>query len=490
MKTKKKQSKKEKIILVLSSVVLLLIVLTSAIFIGKGWVQSSEKSLKARAPVFAGAFYPSEKDELARTIDNLLENAEKKELGGKVKALIVPHAGYFYSGQIAATGFKQIESEYETVFLLGPSHRYPLTGISILNVDEYYTPLGSSKLSKKAKEILKEGDAKTIPEAHLQEHSLEVELPFLQRKLKKFEIVPILVGKTNPSELKEMLSKYLGEKDLIVVSVDLSHYHSYEDALALDSYTIEQILELNEEEILNAEIDAPWAVSGVLKLAKEKSWKPRFLAYANSGDITGNLSRVVGYSAIAFVEELSPKDKKFLLELARKSIEKYLKKGEIITFDESKIPENLKVGKGCFVTLTKNQKLRGCIGNILPQEPLYKCVIRNAINAATNDPRFERVEPSELKEIKIEISVLDYPSLLEHKSADEILEKLKPGEHGVILKLGQKQSTYLPSVWEQIPNKKEFLSNLCVKGGMPENCWKDPSTKIYTYTTTSFEEEK
>jgi hypothetical protein len=348
--------------------------------------------------------------------------------------------------------------------------------------------LGKIKVDKIANKMLEENIIFNIEEAYEKEHSLEVELPFLQTQLNNFDIIPLLIGQTDTNELKNILTKYVGEEDLIVVSADLSHYHEYNEALSLDSYSIGNIIELDDKNILDSDIDAPWAISSLLKLAKEKSWKPYLLAYANSGDISGDKTSVVGYSAIVFVETFNEEEKQFLLNLARESAETYLKKGKKIEVDEKEIPENLKKEKGCFVTFIKDEQLRGCIGYIVSQKPLYECVIENAINAAINDERFNPVLYNEMKNIKIDISVLEIPTLLEHKNPEELISKLKAFENGVVLKREDYQSTYLPSVWNQIPDKQEFLSNLCVKGNMEEECWKDSKTEVYTYTAEDFSE--
>lgn len=446
------------------------------------------KQENIREPIFAGSWYPADEKELQNLTSKYLENVQKINFDGKIKALIVPHAGYIYSGQIAATAFKQLDENYETIFLMGPSHRYYLTNVSISNFDYYSTPLRKVKVSDKANKMLEEKIIKNIEEAHENEHALEVELPFLQTQLNDFEIVPLLVGPSDTNELKNVLIKYIGEDDLIVVSADLSHYHEYNEALALDSYSVGRIMELDDEGILNSEIDAPWAVSSILKIAKEKSWKPYLVAYANSGDVTGDKTSVVGYSAIVFVESFSNEEKQFLLNLARESAETYLKEGKKIKINEKEVPENLKSEKGCFVTFTEDEQLRGCIGHILPQKPLYECVIENAINAAINDERFSPVIYEEMKDIKIDISILGVPVLLEYNSSEELLSKLRAFEHGVILKRENYQSTYLPSVWNQIPDKQEFLSNLCAKGNMKAECWKNPRTEVYVYTAEDFSE--
>jgi AmmeMemoRadiSam system protein B/AmmeMemoRadiSam system protein A len=453
------------------------------------------KEQSTREPVFAGSWYPADKEELQNLTTSYLDNSKSINFNGRIKAIIVPHAGYIYSGQIAAGAFKQLTNDYKDIFLLGPSHQYYLTNVSVSHFNYFSTPLGKVKVSKLAKEMdEKEEIISNIEQAHEKEHALEVELPFLQTQLQdsdsQFEIIPLIVGETDTNELKNVLSKYVKEDDLIIVSADLSHYHEYNQALILDAYSLNNIINLDDQGILNSEIDAPWAVSSLLKLAKEKSWKPYLIVYANSGEITGNKSSVVGYSAVVFVDEstFTKDQKQFLLELARESAEKYLKTNKTLEINEKDVPENLKIKKACFVTFTEDNQLRGCIGHIVPQMPLYQCVIENAINAATKDTRFSPVNYSEMKKIKIDVSVLSIPSLLQHNSSEELLSKLKPKVHGVILKRGTDQSTFLPSVWEFIPDKQEFLANLCMKGNMEAECWKDMKTEVYVYTAEDFSE--
>jgi len=476
--------KKSKTVLILIGIILILILCLGF------YLENKLKNANIRGPVFAGSWYPSNKNELDKSIGTYLNNSKKIEIEGEIKALIVPHAGYDYSGQIAAFAFKQINENYKNIFLIGPSHKYVLTGISISSYDYFKTPLGKVKVSKKAEKMIDGEFIKNIEEAHSNEHSLEIEIPFLQKQIERFEIVPIIVGETDPEKFKNALNENLEEDDLIVVSADLSHYHEYAKAIELDSYSIKNILELNDKEILTSEIDASWAVASLLKLAKEKSWKPYLISYANSGDITGDNTSVVGYASIIFVEEaFNRTEKDFLLELARESVETYLNRGKKIEINEKNVPERLREKKACFVTFTKNNELRGCIGHILPQIPLYKCVIENSINAAVNDERFQAVRANEMKDIKIEISILSLPNLLAHENFSELLEKLKPYEHGVILKREEQQSTYLPIVWEQIPEKEVFLSSLCIKGKMESECWKDNQTEVYTYSANAFKED-
>lgn len=448
---------------------------------------------RVRQPAVAGSWYPGNKESLETSVEKYLANVNKVKLNGTIKAVIVPHAGYSFSGQVAAVAFKQLDDIYNTVILLGPSHYYPLTQASILDVTYYQTPLGEVKLSKKTKELLKQDIINTVPEAHAKEHSLEIELPFLQQTLTDFELIPILVGNINPDKFKEILLEHIDDKTLLVVSVDLSHYHEYEEAKQLDYYTIDRILSRDDEGIFNTEIDAPWAVSTLLKIAQTKEWKPYMLYYANSGDVTGDKERVVGYAAMVFMDEqkepLTKEEQEFLLKLARDTAEEYLKTGKKPEVDKTKLTPSLEKVQGCFTTFNKNHNLRGCIGHILPQEELYKCVMDNAISAAVNDRRFQPVTYDELEDINIEVSVLTVPQRLEFSSGEDLLNKLRPMVDGVVLKRGFRQSTYLPQVWANFAKKEEFLPSLCIKGGMSEDCWKDTSTEVYTYQAFVFEEE-
>lgn len=456
--------------------------------------QEIEKEIIKKS-VVSGQFYPSEKDTLEHMIHSYFKSVNEEKISKEIYGLISPHAGYIFSGKVAAFGYKElIDRNYETVFILGPSHYSLFNGAAILNATAYETPLGKVKISKKAREMLKnEQEIFAINDAaFLREHSIEVQIPFLQIALKNFTIVPILVSNVNPKKLADSLMKYIDEKSLIIVSSDLSHYYTYEKAVELDKKCIDAIINLNFSEIDKCEACGKIPIMTLVHIAKEKNWNVMLLNYNNSGDTYGDKSRVVGYVSIIFYknesDSINENDKKFLLNLARKTLESYLSKGTKPDIDEIEISENLKKKQGCFVTLEKNNQLRGCIGHILPQVPLYDCVIENAINAALHDPRFTEVKYDELKDIKIEISVLSLPKILQYSSDEDLLKKLTPYEDGVILKFGSRQSTYLPQVWEQIPDKKIFLSSLCQKAGMPEDCWKK-GAEVYTYRAEVFSEE-
>jgi len=485
----RKKLKKEHIIFFIIIIVLALIIFAPPS------LKTPHKEKVIREPIVAGTWYPGNKEELKSSVNKYYKNSEKLNISN-IKALIVPHAGYAYSGQVAANGFNQLNKDYKKVFIIATNHAQGayVNGISIPDVTHYKTPLGQLKISEIASELLKQDLFVNVPQAHTT-HVIEIELPFLQQKLKDFEIIPLVTGSLNLEQIKQaadILSKYIDEDSLIVVSSDLSHYHPYEDAVKLDTVCIKNIESMNFEESAKCEACGIYAILILMDIAKRNEWNARIIDYKNSGDVSGDKSRVVGYSSIVFYPKkeklLTKNEQDFLLELARETVENYVKNKKKPKIDETKLTPALKKVQGCFVTLNKNHNLRGCIGHILPKEELYKCVIDNAVNAAVNDHRFNPVTENELNEIQIEISVLTVPQRLEFSSGEDLKNKLKPNIDGVVLKKGFYQSTYLPQVWEQLSDKELFLSNLCMKGGMALNCWKDTSTEVYTYQTFVFEE--
>lgn len=441
-----------------------------------------------RQPVFAGQFYPATASELDLTVKAFLASSKGDSAIGRVRALVVPHAGYVYSGQVAAEGFKLVDPSIKTVIIMGPNHQYPLNGASIINATHYSTPLGEIKVSNKTKILMKNKIFADVPLADAKEHSIEVELPFLQETLKDFEIVPIVVGNANPEEIANALIPIIDENTLVVASSDLSHYYAYDKAMQLDKVCTDAIPALNITQMSSCEACGKIPILTLMHISEAMGWEGKLIDSKNSGDTAGDKSRVVGYSSIAFVEsgELNSEEQQFLITLARQTLNSYLR--------DQKKPEpaltspRLKKVQGCFVTLNKNNNLRGCIGHILPQEELYKCVIDNAVAAAIHDSRFKPVTYDELNDITLDISVLSVPAQLSFATPQDLLDKLVPLKHGVVLNYLGRSSTFLPQVWEQIPNKEEFLSELCRKQGSPPLCWQDKNLQVSTYTAQVFSE--
>ena len=460
-------------------------------------------------PNVAGQFYPSNKEELKKDIEKYISDARVEKLE-KIRAIIAPHAGYVYSGPTAGFAYAAIKGgEFNNVLVIGPTHHEFFEGISIPKCDAVETPLGEVPMSPLVEKLMKEKIFVSKPEVHDREHSVEVQIPFLQTTLKDFSIVPMVTGEVEPAKAAEIIAKYLDDKTLIVVSTDLSHYLDYETAQGIDKATVRMILEMNTDllELPNFQACGKTGILILLKIAEMKGWTPKLLDLRNSGDTAGEKDRVVGYASIAFIEsdekkpkpasekevELTAQDGEYLVKLARKSLEYYLDKDEMLKVEEKEVPESCRGLRGCFVTLTKSGQLRGCIGSLIPDKNLYENVIENAVNAAINDPRFTRVKKEELDSIHVEVSVLSLPKKLVYKDDKDLLEKLRPNVDGVILTFYDRaQSTFLPQVWEQIPDKKEFLTALTKKASyrLPEDAWKQKYAKVFTYQAQVFEEKK
>jgi AmmeMemoRadiSam system protein B/AmmeMemoRadiSam system protein A len=485
-----------------SLILLLLIFLSCPPQAGLSFSWAKEKDI--RKPAVAGMWYPANPSSLKKEVDNFLKKAKKEEIKGKIVGLISPHAGYLYSGQVAAFAYKQLEGlSFETVILLGPSHHFTFPGISIYPEGAYETPLGRVPLdSSLAKDLGKESEKIGFyPRAHLREHSLEAQIPFLQRILKDFKILPVLMGEPSPENC-EILSQSLfkniqGKNVLIIASSDLSHYHPYKKASRMDRMALALVEKGDPKRLFQElaggriEMCGRGAVITLLLLAEKLgAGKIKVLSYANSGDVTGDKSRgVVGYGAVVVykegkmeeVEKLSGEAKKKLLEIARSSIQAYLKskKAPEISVEEPLLQEK----RGAFVTLTKGGQLRGCIGRFEPEIPLYEIVSRMAIAAATADPRFPPLREEELKNIRIEISALT--PLKRIKDVEEI----KVGTHGIYIVKGFDRGVLLPQVaTEHKWDRTTFLEQTCRKAGLPQDAWKDKDAEIYIFSAEIFHE--
>ncbi len=460
-----------------------------------------------RKPAYSGSFYPSDKEVLKKQLDTFFKNVNYKEKVEKEKiiGIIAPHAGYIYSGQVAAYSFKLLQGiNIKTVILIGKSHHSIFKGAIIDDRDGWETPLGNVEIDKNIFEKLYKKKNFSVNKTLLDyEHSLEVEIPFLQYILKNFKIFPVLVGdasKENVELIANDLYDVLKEKKnwIIVVSTDLSHYYPYELAKQKDLLLLETLKSKNINLIYSylsskkIEMCGDAAVFILLKIAeKYPDYEVEILNYANSGDTIGDKSKVVGYgSAVILKKEkkggdmLTEKQKSLLLRIARETLENYLsgKKLPEIKVDDPVLLEK----RGVFVTLKKKGELRGCIGYIEGVEPLYLAVRTMAINSAVKDPRFRPVVFEELKDIEIEISVLTIPKRV--KNADEIVL----GRDGVIVKKGFNQGVFLPQVAEETGwSKEEFLSYLCLhKAGLPPDAWKDPKTELYIFQAEVFSERE
>jgi len=477
---------------------------------------SAKVAQRVREPAVAGLFYPGQATELSKAVDRLLANAPIHHIA-RLRALVCPHAGYEFSGPTAAIAYKLLEGrDVQTVVVIGPSHYALLRGASIPDADSYRTPLGLVPISEKAKALAKvppfaleapcpvqrpgwwQQAPKAAPEAgqdtpETWEHSVEVQVPYLQRALKSFKLLPVIVGNADPAQLAKALSTEIDERTIVVASSDLSHYHSHEAAKGLDTKCVKAIGDLDIDAVRDQEACGKVPILTLLHLARQKGWKAQVLDYRNSGDATGDKDRVVGYTAVAFYEPgqeaYGAPERKFMLELARKTLKSVTANGTLPEVAEKDVPPKLLEERACFVTLTKGGALRGCIGHLTGIEPLHLAVADNARSAALRDPRFPPVQPDELGDIKIEISVLTEPQPLAFASPDDLLSKLRPNEDGVLLQIGPRTATFLPQVWAQIPDKEKFLAHLSQKAGCDPSAWRGTDVSVSIYHVECFEEE-
>ncbi|OFX85666.1 MAG: hypothetical protein A2W99_06215 [Bacteroidetes bacterium GWF2_33_16] len=470
-----------------------------------------------RQPVVAGSFYSDNPEALKMVLQSLFAKAEKVKSQDNVLAIMSPHAGYVYSGKVAASAFNQIDpnKEYENIFILASSHRTIFKGASIYNIGDFITPLGKVFVNRElASELIKNHDVFVFnPEAHSAEHSIEVQLPFLQYHMKKeFQIVPIVTGTQNLNDcqkIAEALLPYFNDKNLFVISTDFSHYPSYDNAVKVDKKTCDAILTNSANKLIdiineNGAANIPnlatslcgWpAVLSFLFITESvPDIKVVHIDYQNSGDETQDKSRVVGYNAIAFTIkknqhmsetkfEFSKKEKKELLAIARNTIETYLKTGKTSEVNPKDITPAMRENCGAFVTLHKDGALRGCIGRFSASEPLYKVVQQMAISAATEDNRFSVVTIDEMKDIDLEISVLT--PMQKINSIDEI----EMGRHGIYIKKGFYSGTFLPQVATETGWSKEEFLGYCSKNkaGLGWDGWKEAD--IYIYEALVFSEK-
>jgi AmmeMemoRadiSam system protein B/AmmeMemoRadiSam system protein A len=454
---------------------------------------------KIRKPAVAGRFYPASPEELRGDVERYLAAAEVDASLRNVNIIVAPHAGYVYSAPVAAKAYARVSRGVKTVLLIGPSHHKLFNGVHVTDALYYETPLGKVEVNRDiAAKLSKHPLCLKAPGAEDKEHCLEVQLPFLQALLDKFTIVPLITSKAGAKAVAEMLLPFVDDSTLVVASSDLSHYLPQKEARKIDDATISAIVSGGADGFIEG--CGETAIRVAMEIAARRGLSAELLDARTSYETApeyGDSQRVVGYAAIAFVkggaaasgaDDFSPPEKEYLLKLARETLTAAAAGGELQPSPAEPKPELSRLTRnyGCFVTLNSRGRLRGCIGNIEPIKPLYLGIADNTINAAFYDPRFPKVKAAELEDIKIEISVLTRPAPLGASSPKEVLDRLIPFEHGVILKLGPRQSTFLPQVWEQLPDKEEFLEHLAMKAGAGRDEWK--RAEVWVYRAVHFEE--
>ena len=485
----------------------------------------------------ANRFYTGDAKELSKEVDSLLALHRGETVYRNVAALIVPHAGYYFSGNVAAAAYMAVprDKQYKRIFLLGPSHHEWLDGASVNTEADYYaTPLGQVKVDHETAVALTAADSvfRYEPKAHDREHCLEVQLPYLQRRFGNGKstqtsedsvppIVPIIISTNDFQKLKriaEVLKPYLTEENLFIVSSDFSHYPKYEDACKVDALTgkavesgdVEQFIAALEENARSGVSGLATSACGELAIATllmmiDSTYEVKHLMYQNSGDAEeSDHSRVVGYHAFAVVRNgqtrtdadfsLTDDEKRMLKEIALTSIKDSLDGKPILNHGDrlrdsngkavnhEPVPMILRQKCGAFVSLHKHGRLRGCIGHFGEDVPLHEIVAEMARAAAFEDPRFMPVTADELSDIDIEISVLT--PMRRILSLDEF----ELHRHGIYIRKGYRSGTYLPQVADEVNwTKEEFVSHCAQdKAGIGWDGWKDAETELYVYEAIVF----
>ncbi len=459
--------------------------------------ERSNIKLMVRPASIAGQFYPDDKQQLSDDIDAFLDNINIANLGPSEqipKAIISPHAGYIYSGQCAANAYASIIKNrhiIKNVILLAPSHCVSIQGIASSSVDFWNTPLGYVRINRQMTDQLNQLDfVNPNDEAHRQEHSIEVHLPFLQKILSNFTLIPLAVGQCEAKNIAHMLDKISGDTEtLIIISTDLSHFNDYDNAIRIDNNTAKNIILMNWQDISSHEACGHAPLSGLLYYAKSKFMRIKQLDICNSALVTGDKSRVVGYGSWAVYENnIKPSDDMILMQkydyefanYITRTIKYGIKNSHQIKVDLPSFAKALQAIRATFITLTKNDQLRGCIGSIIPHQPLIIDLIHNAYAAAFEDPRFEKLTIDELPQIKYAISLLSPMQQMNFTDQDDLLCQLRPDIDGLLIKCDGKQAVFLPQVWEELPDKNQFLTHLKQKAGMNNDCFSN-DFKAWTY---------
>lgn len=446
-----------------------------------------------REAAVAGIFYPADVYQLNSDINGYLQHISDSN-SGKPRILVVPHAGYKYSAQVAAKAFKRIQpfkNKLKKIFLLGPSHRVYVNGVALADEKSFKTPLGIIKTDSNIANQLAQNKVFSFnSRAHKKEHSLEVVLPFLQKTLDKFQIIPMVYGDVNPQDVAEVLKPHLERDDsILIVSADLSHYLDYTSAQKADKETAEKIK--NNEPLLEHQSCGATGINTAMILAQQFGLVPHLLDMINSGDSAGDKESVVGYGAWSFEKddntseltgiELEQDNLRNFARHNKDTITKIVTKAlEEAVLDNNKYTPkrddyaNVMFNKGAsFVTLEKNNKLRGCIGSIFPTTSIAEDLAKNTYLAALHDSRFNPVVKEELKDITFKVSLLTGLEKFEFSSYDDLLKQIKPKTDGILIKDGKRQGVFLPAVWDEIPNKKDFLTELKIKAGLSPTYWSD-----------------
>jgi MEMO1 family protein len=443
-----------------------------------------------RAPILAGTWYPADPAVLARDVDGYIAAAEQGAHDARLKAIIAPHAGYRFSGPVAGSAYARVAAiapRITRVVLVGPSHRHAFEGVAVPTASAFVSPLGEIALDADGiRDILRLPQVSALDEAHAREHSLEIHLPFLQRVLGDFTLVPLVVGRTATGAVAEVLANlWGGPETLIVISTDLSHYLDYETCRRLDARTSQAIVSGNIDGIGNDQACGRGGVKALLRLLEGTDATIDLLDLRNSGDTQGARDKVVGYGSWTVTEpEEGLADRRLLalghgrlmLGIARAAIRQGLADGKPPSIAWNRVPAALKEDGAAFVTINLNGRLRGCIGSLVAHRPVADDIAQNAWKAAFKDPRFGPLTQEEFQRCEVEISLLSPHTPFPFRDEEDLIAQLRPGRDGLTLQEGSQRALFLPSVWDGIGDPRSFVRRLKQKAGWSPDYWSEGIT--------------
>jgi len=448
--------------------------------------------MSERSCRFAGLFFPAEREALAAEVEAHLGAAADAAAAGAAapRAIVSAHAGYAYSGRFAGLAFGALTWTPARVVVISPSHRHGFRGVAFPSQEVFATPLGPLRIDRGACAALAAaGLAHEEDAAHDNEHGIETQLPFIRRLWPEAGIVPLVCGDVPADQVAEALDALAGPETLVVLSSDLSHFLTQAQAREKDAETA-RLLETGAAEALTPyHACGAKGLQGWLLSRAGAGGKALRLGMGDSGEVSGDASRVVGYGAWAFypIDDamLNPGSQEVLLEMARAAISGRLAQGAGPAPERAPAP--LQTQAASFVTLTRNGELRGCIGSIAAHRPLAADVAENAVSAAFRDPRFPPVSADLLPELRIKLAVLSRAQPLEAASEEEALARIAPGLDGLILTSAGRRGTFLPAVWDSLPEPRRFLQELKRKAGLPRDHWA-ADLRLQRFRVESFEE--
>lgn len=445
---------------------------------------------KIKPTAAAGKFYTNNREDLLAQMDFFIAN-NAHDYKCKTRAIIVPHAGYMYSGQLACNGFQYLDKNVKNVFIIAPPHYVAVKNIALSVFEKWSTPLGEIEVNQEINtELVKKFGCEFEDDAFVDEHSIEVQLPFVQKFLPYVKIIPILAGHSYEKLTKIIAHYWQNPENAFVISSDLSHFYDTVQARKLDNTTAEMIESKDMDKFTPEQACGGVGICALVNFAKNRNYSLIRVGLTNSGDITGDNSRVVGYGSWLLYEgDKNSFIKKYFSNFAIETCKKSILSGLHQEIPQcEKTPAVFNEFGACFVTLEKNGELRGCIGSVIAHRALIEDLVKNAQNAAFSDPRFQPLKKDEFNDLSIDVSLLSTPEKMHFENETDLLAQIRPFIDGLIIKDRSYQAVYLPSVWEQLPDKATFLNSLKIKAGLTPKYFSS-TFETYRFTTEYIKSE-